>query len=153
MNGWFFVSSTSWSDFDNDIPQHVMNAYMVVVEEALIAIPVLDHIAHVFVCGGVGSIAAAIFQGFYTRLDTPPSEMPRFIVVEPSEADCLLQSAKAGEVRKSEGSLRTFMAGLACRAPSPAAWKVLHWLASDFVAAPDTVAVDAVFAAQRPFLV
>ncbi|KJK60767.1 hypothetical protein P875_00053032 [Aspergillus parasiticus SU-1] len=122
MNGWFFVSSTSWSDFDNDIPQHVMSAYIVVVEEALDLIPVLDRITHVIVCGGVGSITAAIFQGFYTRLDdTPPSEMPRFIVVEPSEADCLLQSAKAGEVRKSEGSLRTFMAGLACRAPSPAA--------------------------------
>ncbi|CAI7676827.1 unnamed protein product [Penicillium palitans] len=29
MNGWYFVSSTSWSDFDNDVPQHVMNAYMV----------------------------------------------------------------------------------------------------------------------------
>lgn len=26
MNNWFFVSSTSWPDFDNDIPQHVMNA-------------------------------------------------------------------------------------------------------------------------------
>ncbi|KAK2612005.1 hypothetical protein QQS21_001970 [Conoideocrella luteorostrata] len=26
MNGWHFVSSTSWTDFDNDIPQDVMNA-------------------------------------------------------------------------------------------------------------------------------
>ncbi|OGM49688.1 hypothetical protein ABOM_001805 [Aspergillus bombycis] len=143
MNGWFFVSSTSWSDFDNDIPQHVMNAYMVVLEEAVSAIPMLDRITHVLVCGGVGSIAAAIFQGFYTRIrGNRLSNAPRFIVVEPCEADCLLQSAKAGEVRKSEGSLHTLMAGLACRAPSPAAWKVLHWLASDFVAVPDTVAVD-----------
>ncbi|KAB8273735.1 pyridoxal-phosphate dependent enzyme-domain-containing protein [Aspergillus minisclerotigenes] len=142
MNDWFFVSSTSWSDFDNDIPQHVMVAYMVVVEEAFSAIPVLDSITHVFVCGGVGSIAAAIFQGFYTRLhDNHSSEMPRFIVVEPSEVDCLLQSAMAGETRKSQGSLRTLMAGLACRAPLPAAWKVLHWLASGFVAVPDTIAV------------
>ncbi|KAE8321167.1 tryptophan synthase beta subunit-like PLP-dependent enzyme [Aspergillus sergii] len=116
MNGWFFVSSTSWSDFHNDIPQHVMNAYMVVVEEALNAIPVLDRITHVFVCGGVSSIAAAIFQGFYTRIhDNHAYKMPCFILVEPSEADCLLQSAKAGEARQSEGSLRTLMAGLACR--------------------------------------
>lgn len=34
------------------------------------------------------------------------------------------------------------MAGLACRGPSPAAWKVLEWLTSDFVAVPDSVAVD-----------
>ncbi|KAJ5757926.1 uncharacterized protein N7511_006620 [Penicillium nucicola] len=67
---------------------------------------------------------------------------PRFIVVEPKEADCLLQSAVNGEARQSEGSLHTIMAGLACRAPSPAAWKLLTWLASDFVAVPDSVTVD-----------
>ncbi|KAJ5357018.1 hypothetical protein N7517_011627 [Penicillium concentricum] len=150
MNGWYFVSSTSWSDFDNDVPQHVMNAYMVVLDEALSMIPAVDKITHVFVCGGVGSIAAAIFQGFYKHFheiqkSTPAlatATMPRFVVVEPSEADCLLQSAKNGEARESTGSLRTLMAGLACRAPSPAALKVLTWLTSDFMAVPDSVAVD-----------
>jgi diaminopropionate ammonia-lyase len=34
------------------------------------------------------------------------------------------------------------MAGLACREPSPAAWKILAWLASDFVSVPDKVAVE-----------
>ncbi|KAM0540808.1 hypothetical protein ACHAPJ_013496 [Fusarium lateritium] len=149
MNGWHFVSSTSWSDFDNGIPQNVMNAYMVVVEEALREIPAVEDITHVFVCGGVGSIAAAVFLGFFTRFSqiqqsnqgrvlTPP----RFVVVEPTEADCLYQSAKKGEMCLSEGSLRTLMAGLACRGPSPAAWKVLTWLASDFVAVPDEVAIE-----------
>ena len=148
MNGWYFVSSTSWSDFDNDVPQHVMNAYMVVLEEALNTIPSVEHITHVFVCGGVGSIAAAIFQGFYRRFlqisktTTPPPAFPRFVVVEPKEADCLLQSDVNGEARQSEGTLHTLMAGLACRAPSPAAWKLLTWLASDFIAVPDSVAVE-----------
>lgn len=124
MNGWFFVSSTSWSDFDNDIPQYVMNAYMVVLDEAIQAIPAVENITHVFVCGGVGSIAAAIFQGFYQRFQeihrssgaSPSSGLPHFIVVEPAEADCLLQSAKHGEAHHSEGSLCTIMACLACRA-------------------------------------
>ncbi|KAI1451903.1 tryptophan synthase beta subunit-like PLP-dependent enzyme [Annulohypoxylon moriforme] len=146
MNGWHFVSSTSWSDFNSGIPQDVMNAYMVVVNEAIEAIPALNAITHVFVCGGVGSIAAAVFLGFYERLaqysEGKLSKIPRFIVIEPSEADCLLQSAKKGEMSLSEGSLRTLMAGLACRGPSPAAWKILSWLASDFIAVPDSVAVD-----------
>ncbi|CAJ0551517.1 Ff.00g114470.m01.CDS01 [Fusarium sp. VM40] len=149
MNGWHFVSSTSWSDFDNGIPQHVMNAYMVVVEEALQMIPVVEDITHVFVCGGVGSIAAAIFLGFFTRFSQiqksnqgTPLNPPRYVVVEPSEADCLYQSATKGEISLSGGSLRTLMAGLACRGPSPAAWKILIWLASDFVAVPDEVAID-----------
>ncbi|VUC25507.1 unnamed protein product [Clonostachys rosea] len=143
MNGWSFVSSTSWSDFDDSIPQNVMNAYMVVVEEVLAELPAVHEVTHVFVCGGVGSIAAAIFQGFYSRLlGAKEGNMPRFVVVEPSVADCLFQSAKKGEPCPSSGDLRTIMAGLACRAPSPAAWKVLSWLASDFVSAPDSAAVE-----------
>ncbi|KAL1614666.1 hypothetical protein SLS54_009539 [Diplodia seriata] len=141
INGWYFVSSTSWTDFDEATPQSVMNAYMVVVEEAVDMVPDLSSITHVFVCGGVGSIAAAVFLGFLTRLQDAV-EVPRFVVVEPSEADCLFQSARRGELSSSKGSLHTLMAGLACRTPSPAAWKLLSWLASDFVAVPDSAAVD-----------
>lgn len=147
MNGWHFVSSTSWTDFDHGIPQDVMNAYMVVVEEALSMLPNLETITHVFVCGGVGSIAAAVFMGFYKRcceiqsLDSAVT-LPRCVVVEPNEADCLFRSARAGEMRLSEGNLKTLMTGLACRSPSPAAWKMLDWLASDFVAVPDSAATE-----------
>lgn len=35
------------------------------------------------------------------------------------------------------------MAGCACRAVSPAAWKILQWLASDFVTIPDDLAIEA----------
>lgn len=43
MNGWHFVSSTCWSDFDGGIPYTVMNAYMVVVEEALSMVPKVQY--------------------------------------------------------------------------------------------------------------
>lgn len=147
MNGWYFVSSTSWTDFDHGIPQDVMNAYMVVVEESLSMLPSLETFTHVFVCGGVGSIAAAVFLGFYKSCCEAHGAgstvvLPRFVVVEPTEADCLFQSARVGEMRLSAGTLQTLMAGLACRSPSPAAWKILDWLANDFVVVPDSVAID-----------
>ncbi|KAI0899102.1 tryptophan synthase beta subunit-like PLP-dependent enzyme [Annulohypoxylon nitens] len=144
MNGWHFASSTSWDDFGHGIPRNVMNAYMVVVDEAVDMIPRITDITHVLVCGGVGSIAAAVFLGITHRLRElhVTCELPRFIVVEPKEADCLFQSAEKGEPAPSAGSLRTFMAGLACRMPSPGAWKILSWLASDFVSVPDSVAVE-----------
>jgi diaminopropionate ammonia-lyase len=140
VNGWQFVSSTSWHDFDDAIPRHVMNAYMVMVEEALAQLPDPGAVTHVFMQGGVGSIAAAIFLGFAER---SPTRLPRFVVVEPLEADCLYQSAAAKLPTPSPGSLRTIMAGLACREVSPAAWKILAWLASDFVAIPDSLAIQA----------
>jgi diaminopropionate ammonia-lyase len=140
MNGWHFVSSTSWEDFDDAIPRHVMNAYMVMVEEAIEQLPDPDTVTHVFMQGGVGSIAAAIFLGFADRSCRHP---PRFVVVEPVEADCLLQSARAGRPTPSSGSLHTVMAGLACREVSPAAWKILNWLASDYVTLSDGLAIEA----------
>ena len=58
-------------------------------------------------------------------------------MVEPIEADCLYQSAVHGEAKPSSGTLHTIQAGLACREVSPAAWNILHWLTSDFLAIPD----------------
>jgi diaminopropionate ammonia-lyase len=153
MNGWHFVSCTSWTDFDDPVPQHVMNAYMVMVEEALeqyeaqrLAGHVAAHdtgvqrpVTHVVMQGGVGSIAAAIFLGYHQRHF---DHLPRFIVVEPDEADCLHRTALAGKPTPAPGSLHTIMAGLSCREVSPAAWKILNWLASDFVTIPDQLAVD-----------
>ncbi|MFG3593136.1 diaminopropionate ammonia-lyase [Bradyrhizobium sp. RDI18] len=139
MNGWHFVSSTSWDEFKSPLPRYVMNAYMVMVEEALAQIPDVDKITHVFAQGGVGSIAAAIYLGFQRRCKT----LPRLVMIEPVEADCLYQSAANGTPTPSSGSLRTICAGLACREVSPAAWTLLKWLCSDFVRIPDTWVVDA----------
>jgi diaminopropionate ammonia-lyase len=140
MNSWHFVSSTSWDDFKSPIPRYVMNAYMIMVEEALSQVPDLGKVTHVFMQGGVGSIAAAVFMGFKQRIMGP---LPRFVVVEPFEADCLYQSAVNNRATPSSGSLKTIMAGLACREVSPAAWSILEWLGSDYVRIPDDWIEDA----------
>src|SRR5262249_6855656 len=67
----------------------------------------------------------------------------RFVMVEPREADWLCQSAVHTTPTPSSGSLRTIMAGLACREVSPAAWSILEWLCSDYIAIPDSWVVDA----------
>lgn len=81
MNGWHFVSSTSWTDFDNSIPRDVMNAYMVVVEEALAMVPSVEDITHVLVCGGVGSIAAAVFSSASSRISEDYRSRTRPVIV------------------------------------------------------------------------
>jgi diaminopropionate ammonia-lyase len=138
MNGWHFVSSTSWDDYQTPLSRNVMRGYMVMIEEALQQLPNPAAITHVFTHGGVGSIAAAIYLGFHQQGHTP-----RFVMVEPNEADCLYQSAIAGAPTPSSGTLRTLMAGLACREVSPAAWSILDWLTSDFLRIPDSWAADA----------
>jgi hypothetical protein len=70
INDWHFVSSTSWDEFRSPVPRSVMQGYMVLVEEALAQLPDAGRITHVFMQGGVGSIAAAVFLGFHQRLGT-----------------------------------------------------------------------------------
>lgn len=139
LNGWFFVSSTSWNDFSSMIPQKVMNGYMVMVEEVIRSIPDPQSLTHVFMCAGVGSIAAAVFMGVMSRCSV---DHPRFFVIEPDAADCLYQSFANGCPTPSHGDLQTVMAGLACREVYPAAYKVLQWLASEVVIVPDGVAIQ-----------
>lgn len=132
MNGWHFISSTSWDDYQTPLSRNVMRGYMVMLEESLQQLPDPSAVTHIFMHGGVGSIAAAIYLGFERQGHTP-----RFVMVEPNEADCLFQSAIAGTPTPSAGSLRTMMAGLACREVSPAAWSILDWLTSDYLRIPD----------------
>jgi diaminopropionate ammonia-lyase len=146
MNGWHFVSSTSWDDYRSSLPRNVMHAYMVMVEEAFEQLPDIDAVTHVFMQGGVGSIAAAVFLGFQQRRKGP---LPRLVMIEPLEADCLYRSAVAGAPTPSAGSLKTIMAGLACREVSPAAWSMLEWLGSDYLRIPDSWVVDAMRALAK----
>jgi hypothetical protein len=60
INDWRFVSSTSWRDFEEPIPRYVMNAYMVMVEEALAQLPDPRAVTHVVMQGGVGSITSRL---------------------------------------------------------------------------------------------
>ena len=69
---------------------------------------------------------------------------PRFIVVEPDRAACILASAAAGDDRPHTvgGDLDTIMAGLACGRPNPATWDILKNFSSGYVSCGDCVAAN-----------
>lgn len=136
-NGWHFVSSTSWDDYQTPLSRHVMQGYMTMIDEAMRQLPVSHAVRHVFTQAGVGSIPAAIYMGVHKHLK---HLNPRYVVVEPEEADCVYLSIANGRPTPAAGTLKTIMAGLACREVSPAAWSILHWIASDAVAITDAAA-------------
>ncbi len=140
MSGWHYITSTSWDDWNEEICRDVMHGYMTTVAEALDQIPELDKVTHVFCQCGVGSIGAAVFFGFMERLTG--KKMPRFVLVEPTEAACMYKSAVEGKPTPADGTMLTIQAGLACRVPSTAAWHIHHWLCSDFVAVPDSYCAE-----------
>ncbi|ARC94780.1 diaminopropionate ammonia-lyase [Vibrio coralliilyticus] len=134
------VSDTSYEGY-MDIPKDVALGYTAmlaeIVEQLDGTIP-----SHVFVQGGVGGLASAVCGYFW---DLWGEKRPRFVIVEPEQANCLQKSAKAGEPVVVDGDLDTLMAGLACGEVSTLAWEILKNGADDFM----TLSEEAVPQAMR----
>ena len=137
-NGWWVVSDTSYDGY-MDVPRDVMQGYAIMVDEALRQLPTGERPTHVFVQGGVGGLAAAACAHLWETLG---ADRPRFVVVEPDQADCLYRSAENGQPTAVHGELDTLMAGLACGEVSLLAWQILDSGADDFMTVTDAAAVD-----------
>jgi diaminopropionate ammonia-lyase len=139
-HGRIIVSDTSYPGY-MDIPRDVALGYTVMLAEAVEqmqgSIP-----THVFIQAGVGGLAAAVCAYFWELWG---DQRPRFIVVEPEQANCLQQSAIAGKPVAVEGDLETLMAGLSCGEVSVLAWDILKPGVNDFM----TVSEDTVPACMR----
>lgn len=128
VHGRIIVSDTSYEGY-MEIPKDVALGYTVLLAESVKQmngeIP-----THVFIQGGVGGLASAVCAYFWELWG---EQRPRFIIVEPVNANCLQESAKAGSPVVVEGDLDTLMAGLACGEVSALAWEILKTGANDFM--------------------
>ncbi|WP_054340683.1 diaminopropionate ammonia-lyase [Neptunomonas antarctica] len=127
-NGRIIVSDTSYEGY-MEVPKDVALGYTVMLAEIVEQLEG-DIPTHVFIQGGVGGLASAVAGYFW---DLWGERRPRFVVVEPVEANCLQLSAKAGKPVVVEGDLNTLMAGLACGEVSALAWQILSNGADDFM--------------------
>ncbi len=142
--GWQTVSDTSWPGYER-IPGLVMQGYTALLRETIRQIP--KRPTHVFVQSGVGGIAAAI-AGYFTLLYG--DERPFFIVVDPSRAACLVESARAGKPVKIAQGEPTVMAMLECYEPSLVAWRILSRSADAFMTVEEEDAVGAMRRLANP---
>lgn len=132
-NHWFVVSDTSDRSYLK-IPSHVMAGYTLITHEYLKQnkenMP-----THVFVQAGVGGLAGALCASFWQH----EKEKPTFIVVEPTLADCLYQSAHNLEATVVNVTEESLMAGLSCGKVSYIAWEILNKGAQYFMRVADDV--------------
>ncbi len=144
QHGRFVISDTSYPGY-MDVPRDVMQGYQLMVEEAAQQLPECP--THIFVQAGVGGLAAAVCGYFWER---DAGDRPIYVVVEPDKADCLTQSAKAGELTAVTGDIDTLMAGLACGEVSHLAWEILEKGTDAFCVIPDEAAVAAMRLMAHP---
>lgn len=138
-NGWTVVSDTSYEGY-TEIPRDVMQGYGVMAAEVVEQLELQQQKpTHIILQGGVGGLAAGVFSYFWEQYG---SERPIFIVVEPSQADCLYQSARQGKPSSATGSVDSVMAGLACGETSQIAWGFLQPSVDYFTLIEDQDAID-----------
>ena len=137
INGRFIVSDTSYPGY-MEVPKDVTLGYTVMLSEIVKQLDG-DIPTHIFIQGGVGGVASAIIGYFW---DLWGIDRPRFIIVEPEQANCLQLSAKAGQIVAVKGELTTLMAGLACGEVSPLAWQILANGADDFMTLSEEAVAD-----------
>jgi diaminopropionate ammonia-lyase len=125
------VSDTSYEGY-TEVPKDVMQGYTVMVDEAINQMT--EKPSHVFLQGGVGGVAAAVVSFFH---ETYGKDAPIFVIIEPTNAACLLESAKNGKPTVIHGNLETIMAGLSCGEVSMLAWPILKNITTAFFSIPD----------------
>lgn len=143
---WTVVSDTSYPGY-RDIPLDVMHGYGVMAAEIVEQMKDNAPPTHVFAQAGVGAMAAAVCADFWLQWS---DKRPRFIVVEPTEADCVFRSLEAGKQVVVDGSLDTVMAGLACGEVSDLGWAILQGGVNACAAIDDAYALDAMRLLANP---
>lgn len=135
-NGWVIVSDTSWPGYEQ-IPLWIMAGYLTLFREIETALQNQPEIDLVLIPGGVGALAGA--AAWYFR-KIYPQPGPKLIMVEPTEAACLLESIESprAEPIMGRGRQDSIMAGLNCGLPSPVAWPLIKHGFSHLMAVSDT---------------
>jgi diaminopropionate ammonia-lyase len=130
-HGWKVISDTSYPGYE-EIPRLIMAGYTHLIDEASKQWNAPPDI--VLVQGGVGGLVCAVasWWAYYAG-----ARRPYFICCEPTDAACLLESARAGKPVALEGELATKMEGLRCSEVSQLAWPAISATVDAFVAIDD----------------
>ena len=119
QNNWQIVQDVAWQDYKL-VPKLTMAGYSIMMKEISNQIN-NEQISHVILQAGVGGMAAAMVAGIARYLDN----VPKIIVVEPDNAACVLESVKAGEIKKISIKKESLMGGMSCDEVSLVPWEIL----------------------------
>ena len=118
-NNWEIVQDVSWEGY-KEVPKLIMAGYTIMIKEIIDQVDT-NSITHVFLQAGVGGMAAAMIAGFASF----SKNIPKFIVVEPENADCVFKSIKNNKPTTVDIKKETVMGGMSCGDVSSIAWEIL----------------------------
>ena len=124
QDNWMLIQDMAWDGYE-EVPTHIMAGYLSMFKEMENDLHSSDgpKVDIVFLQAGVGSFASAAVWYYLNRYE---NKKPKIVIVEPFEADGVLESFKRKELSTSNGKQETIMAGLNCGLPSSIAYPILQ---------------------------
>ena len=128
--GWKIIQDVAWRNYEY-VPKLTMAGYSVMIKE--ISNQTKHYITHVFLQAGVGGMAAGMISGIAKYF----KRIPKIIVIEPENANCVMKSIKFGSLKKVNIQKQSIMGGMSCAEVSLVPWRILKNAVNNCVSVSD----------------
>ena len=117
-NNWEIIQDVAWPDYEL-VPKLTMAGYSTIIKE--ISFQTNEYITHIFLQAGVGGMAAGLVAGVANYF----KKVPKIIIVEPENANCVMQSIENNTPTSVDIKKESIMGGMSCGEVSIVPWKIL----------------------------
>ena len=129
-NNWEIVQDVAWPDYEL-VPKLTMAGYSTMIKE--ISVQTNEYITHIFLQAGVGGMAAGVVAGVANYF----KKVPKIIIVEPENANCVMQSIENNTPTSVDIKKESIMGGMSCGEVSLVPWQILKNSVNNCVSVSD----------------
>ena len=117
-NNWEIIQDVAWPNYEL-VPKLTMAGYSTMIKE--ISVQTNEYITHIFLQAGVGGMAAGVVVGVANYF----KKVPKIIIVEPENANCVMQSIENNTPTSVDIKKESIMGGMSCGEVSLVPWQIL----------------------------
>ena len=129
-NNWEIIQDVAWSDYEL-VPKLTMAGYSTIIKE--VSVQTNEYITHIFLQAGVGGMAAGLVAGVANYF----KKVPKIIIVEPENANCVMQSIENNTPTSVDIKKESIMGGMSCGEVSLVPWQILKNSVNNCVSVSD----------------
>ena len=129
-NNWEIIQDVAWPDYEL-VPKLTMAGYSTMIKE--ISVQTNEYITHIFLQAGVGGMAAGLVAGVANYF----KKVPKIIIVEPENANCVMQSIENNTPTSVDIKKESIMGGMSCGEVSLVPWQILKNSVNNCVSVSD----------------
>ena len=130
-NNWEIIQDVAWPDYEL-VPKLTMAGYSTIIKE--ISVQTNEYITHIFLQAGVGGMAAGLVAGVANYF----KKVPKIIIVEPENANCVMQSIENNTPTSVDIKKESIMGGMSCGEVSLVPWQILKNSVNNCVSVSDS---------------